>query len=247
MRQNGNCTYFSLLNRVGRGVPSKQDMECLKSRLCIESEELEKNLHIFPLRRQVENHNNRLLAKMVENVLSIPALHYFSQADQNALNSVEAHLIPKDDRDAGGLCNILQIAVNARVMLIRNIQTGRGLVNSAMGTVTNIDYEMSNNEQSVPSKIYVLFDDCRVGRLNCVHNMSMHNPIPIEPVQHKFTYSGRQIVRTQFPLVLAWGCTVHKVQGMSLDCAVLDVGLNVFEKGMAYVALSRIVVYQDCT
>lgn len=41
-------------------------------------------------------------------------------------------------------------------------------------------------------------------------------------------------------MVLAWGCTVHKVQGMSLDCAVLDVGSNVFEKGMAYVALSRI-------
>lgn len=41
MRQNGNCTYFSLLNRVRIGLPSKQDMECLKSRLCIESEELE--------------------------------------------------------------------------------------------------------------------------------------------------------------------------------------------------------------
>lgn len=36
MRQNGNCTYFSLLNRVRIGLPSKQDMECLKSRLCIE-------------------------------------------------------------------------------------------------------------------------------------------------------------------------------------------------------------------
>lgn len=51
-----------------------------------------------------------------------------------------------------------------------------------MGTATNIDYEMSKNEQSVPSKVYILFVDYRMGRLNCVHNISMHNPIPIEPV-----------------------------------------------------------------
>ena len=33
--------------------------------------------------------------------------------------------------------------------------------------------------------------------------------------------------------------TVHKVQGLSLDAAVIDLGVNVFEPGMAYVALSH--------
>ena len=42
------------------------------------------------------------------------------------------------------------------------------------------------------------------------------------------------------PLILCWAATVHKVQGLSLDAAVMDLGTNVFGPGMAYVALSRV-------
>ena len=34
--------------------------------------------------------------------------------------------------------------------------------------------------------------------------------------------------------------TIHKVQGLSLDSAVIDLGPNMFEDGMAYVALSLV-------
>lgn len=51
---------------------------------------------------------------------------------------------------------------------------------------------------------------------------------------------GRHVVRSQFPLMLSWACTIHKVQGISLSSAVIDLGSTVFEFGMAYVALSRV-------
>lgn len=64
--------------------------------------------------------------------------------------------------------------------------------------------------------------------------------IEAKPASWKIEEDGKvkaEII--QYPLRLAWAITVHKSQGMSLDSALVDLSQS-FEKGMGYVALSRV-------
>jgi hypothetical protein len=89
-------------------------------------------------------------------------------------------------------------------------------------------------------QIFVKFDDERVGRKYLKKSSSCHaGCIAIQPQEQQF-YGGNQ-VRRQLPLKLGYASTVHKVQGLSMDKAVVNMKSKFFgKKGMAYTALSRL-------
>lgn len=104
-----------------------------------------------------------------------------------------------------------------QVMLIANLSTEIGLCNGTRGVVTRI-------EKNIP---YVRF----------LNGLEM----PIDYHEWEIGESYNQtIYAQQIPLRLAYAITIHKSQGMTLDCAEVDIGSAVFEHGQTYVALSRI-------
>jgi len=55
---------------------------------------------------------------------------------------------------------------------------------------------------------------------------------------------GMEACRTQIPLILAWALSVHKSQGQTLERVKVDLK-NTFEKGQAYVAVSRATTMEN--
>ena len=48
------------------------------------------------------------------------------------------------------------------------------------------------------------------------------------------------ISRTQFPFRVSYAVIMHKVQGLTVQEAAVDIGPSIVRAGMAYVALSRL-------
>lgn len=109
----------------------------------------------------------------------------------------------------------LYLKINAQVMLLKNINIASGLVNGARGVVVRI-------EKGVP---VVRFK-------NNTEYVCKHEKWVIK------TPSGGAMTRRQVPLKLAWAFSIHKSQGLTLDCVEMSLS-KVFEAGQAYVALSR--------
>lgn len=116
--------------------------------------------------------------------------------------------------------NILYLKIGAQIMLTVNISVEEGLVNGSRGVV--IDYDKETK------MLKVKFLDGRV----------------MDFSTHEFVYTEDNdkpyYTITQFPFILAYALSIHKVQGCTLDYAVIDLGYSIFEASMSYVALSRV-------
>ncbi|KAK6181794.1 hypothetical protein SNE40_009578 [Patella caerulea] len=135
------------------------------------------------------------------------------------------------------LSNVINIAESARVLLTKNLDVSDGLCNGVFGYIRHIAFDKDENVKL----IYVEFDNKRVGakiRKNTVLPENVpNNCVPIGRQEEKINY--RNDIRCQFPLKLAYSCSIHKTQGLSLSNAVVSLK-KVFAPGQSYVALSRV-------
>lgn len=111
----------------------------------------------------------------------------------------------------------LELAVGAQVMLLVNTDQDIGLVNGARGVVSGFSE----------------------GGLPMVKFLSHSTPVLIDR-SYWWLDEFEGIGRAQIPLRVAYAITIHKSQGATLDCALIDIGSSTFEYGQAYVALSRV-------
>lgn len=227
-RRYSDGVYFSLLQRARKGEITDTDSRLLRRRMRayerllmrINTAEEKgkmtiKPTVIFTTNARVDGYNKEKLM-----VLNTPSFFYeaedtYASKDGGRVSYkiLEEIYHPRLDEM---IADRIELKVGAQVMLKWNFDTESGLCNGSRGVVVNL----------APSAVIVAF-------LNGEKRA-------IEPVMWKYESNGVTATRCQMPIVLAWACTVHKSQGMTVDYAVMDIGSSIFCGGQAYVALSRV-------
>lgn len=220
IQRQSDPVFHKILDEARRGCLSEESLQVLKGRSKVSWQELRiKPTLLFTRRYDVDLVNERNLSALKGAKNLFKAETVFTPVETTAgltTNSPEVkRLIEKMDRDSPYMPELL-LAVGAQVMLLVNLDFDQGLVNGSRGIVVGFD----------PSGAPLV--EFKNGR--CL-------PVPISSWECP---ELEGLLRKQIPLKLAYAITIHKAQGATLDCALIDIGTSTFEFGQAYVALSRV-------
>ena len=246
MRQRGDFQFIDLLNQVRIGELNEQNVNLLKSRFILKDSARYpvQAIHIFAENAPANQHNQQMLEQLDTPLVQILAIDEFPREAE--ISNIDLTWIKNAKlSETGGLTYNLEIKVGARVMITRNIDISDKLINGQVGTVSFIKLRAST-----VVAIYVKLDDDSAGIKSKQTDLMtrQNNLIVIERAEANFNTKKRIskspcIRRTQFPLMLSWACTCHKVQGLSITSAVISFELLrqwQFNVGQMYVALSRV-------
>lgn len=127
---------------------------------------------------------------------------------------------------------VLRLCIGAKIMITRNIyfKDHKGtpdVVNGSFGFVSDINADKSIVKVNLMDGTQLSLEKNSWDMIEYVWNDEKNI------LETKVVGSFRQ-----FPLRLGWALTIHKAQGMTLECVDIDVQ-EAFAPGQAYVALSR--------
>ncbi|EFQ24939.1 DNA repair and recombination protein pif1 [Colletotrichum graminicola M1.001] len=242
--------FANMLNEMRLGRISEETVEAFRklTRPIVSDDGLEVT-ELFPTRYEVDNAN-------LSRLRNLPGKTYrFDAADtgdpQIRDKLLQNMMAPKS----------IDLKVGAQVMLIKNMDDT--LVNGSLGKVTRFMSEASfeswhmtdygsdgdvDMEGSLKRKIKAFSREVEEATKGTTEfpvvefaaaDGSTRTILCVPEDWKSETPTGEvQASRSQLPLILAWALSIHKAQGQTLERVKVDLG-KVFEKGQAYVALSR--------
>jgi len=248
MRQKDDQPFIELLNRLRVAQHTQTDICTIQSRAVDVNDKNNypfNELHVWAENKPVMDYNSRRLQEIL---MPLYVLQAVDQYPKNVSKHEIERVLSKGRSYTGGLDLEVSIKEGARVMLTNNVDISDRLINGQLGTVARI---LVNEMTQKPTIVYIKFDDERAGNLVIDKSTDIfaieNKVVPIKPILAKIKLnpgkrSSPEIERLQFPLALAWACTIHKVQGLTLNKIVISFELSKqrsFNYGQTYVALSR--------
>ena len=223
-RQNDNI-YKKLLLNMRKGLISKKSIELLNSKMIDENfDKSTTNItRLVPTKSKAFEINSYFINNIKDKKYIYKRTYKESSENLNKIEKIKLGLMSETEKESE--YNYIKestlteenlvLKKGAYVMCIANLDLGLGIANGTTGIV--VDFS--------PEKLPIVQFD-----------------------KHKITIGKKEwksenvpgISVFQIPLILAWGITIHKAQGLTLDKAIIDIGKDLFEAGQMYVALSRI-------
>lgn len=235
MRQKKDGDFAQLLNRVRTAEHTLEDERILESRQILTSDEAYPmgELHVFTTNSAVNTHNEKMVNTMKGPFKTIDAILSGKDVETGLVDGIS---VSENPNDTGGLRKSLTLAVGAKVMITKNISVADGLVNGTQGVLVGF-----SDERNFPASLMLRFHDSAIGRPQKVKSGEYKDAVPIFPDEIDVSVGKNHAISVkmkQFPITLCFACTIHKVQGLSLDKIVVSFEGN-YRAGQAYVALSR--------
>ncbi|TFY70120.1 hypothetical protein EVJ58_g64 [Rhodofomes roseus] len=250
--------FVDMLNEMRLGTLSQSTIMAFRGldRRVVYKDDIEPT-DLFPTKREVYGANYTRLEQLLGEAKSFPAADQPGTDNEGFLISVERMdrlleqqaIAPKR----------INLKIGAQVMLITNIVQGV-LVNGSVGKVTDFmtvqaallrgieSGVINRTERGEPAP-----ERTRNGGLSpvpphllksgnlwpCVRFENGRSLLCIPCMFEVVNAQGRiEASREQVPLILAWAISIHKSQGQTLKRVRVNLK-RIFEKGQAYVALSR--------
>ena len=217
-RQKQDVKYSEILNRIRTGEHTEEDIKLLNTR------NMRMNPKLKPAKNTVELVSSNKKAKDInQKELNNEGYLYKTRyktkgTDETAIKMLTDELklqFRQKEIDEVVLCK------NNRVMLLKNLDVAKGLVNGSIGTIRSFSRNLATNEMEPE----VVFDNGQTKK--------------IVREEWELDMAGAKVIAEQIPLTLAYSITIHKSQSLTLDTAVLDLE-DCFTYHMVYVSLSRL-------
>jgi len=208
-------------------------------------------VHLYPTNDRARKHNELKLHKKATS--SGNPIHVFQA-------SVEHH--QTDHKDEAGfftahkarLYETLEVCVGARVMLTANLDVEEGWMNGTIAEVIEIKedgirlqrVEETLCEQGDHDTIWIARETYhRMKIRNCMKCSTLDcedhaaSTIYLDVGEYELDKKRAYMTVTQFPILLSWGMTIHKSQGLTLPSCVIHLYGEQYTPSLFYVAISR--------
>lgn len=227
-KRTSDLDFFRFLSNIRVGICMQNEVNFIKSKLINKIED--RNLVLFGTNREADRLNKERLDEIV-----------CKQYDFEAITRIIDPMLNPEHfyRWTNGLMamKMLELKESAKVIFLKN---DTSYFNGEQGIVAGFVFDDGEIQKVIVQKQNGDFVNVERHTYEMIEYVDKKDNKDDEKDEDEEESNNKKVLATlsQFPLRLAYGITIHKSQGMSIDNFTCQID-RIFSPGQLYVALSR--------